>query len=88
MARADGGGGRAGSARRRAAVVCVTHGGDGVVAHLRGRDLVVAAPAVTVVDTVGAGDAFCGGLLAHLWRAGVTGGAALDALDDDSGGTR
>jgi fructokinase len=66
-----------------AAVVCVTHGGDGVVAHLRGRDLVVAAPAVTVVDTVGAGDAFCGGLLAHLWQLGVTGRAALDALDDD-----
>ena len=65
-----------------AAVVCVTRGGDGVVAHLRGRDLVVAAPAVTVVDTVGAGDAFCGGLLAHLWQAGVTGRAALDALDD------
>jgi sugar/nucleoside kinase (ribokinase family) len=32
---------------------------------------------------VGAGDAFCGGLLAHLWQAGVTGRAALDALDDD-----
>ena len=37
----------------------------------------------TVVDTVGAGDAFCGGLLAHLWREGITDRAALDGLDDD-----
>jgi fructokinase len=66
-----------------AAAVLVTHGGDGVVGHLTGRDLVVPAPRVTVVDTVGAGDAFCGGLLAALWQAGVTDRAALDALDDE-----
>ena len=40
-------------------------------------------PTVEVVDTVGAGDAFCGGLLAHLWQAGVTDRAALEALDHD-----
>lgn len=68
---------------RGAAVVCVTHGGDGVVAHLPDRVLAVTAPAVTVVDTVGAGDAFCGGLLAHLWRSGVTDRDRLDGLDDD-----
>ena len=39
----------------------------------------VPAPDVEVVDTVGAGDAFCGGLLAHLWQRGVTDRAALDA---------
>ena len=66
-----------------AGAVCVTHGGEGVVAHLPGRDLAVVAPAVVVVDTVGAGDAFCGGLLAHLWQAGVTDRGALDELDDD-----
>ena len=68
---------------RGAAVVCVTHGRDGVVAHLPDRVLTVTAPAVTVVDTVGAGDAFCGGLLAHLWQSGVTDRDRLDRLDDD-----
>ena len=66
-----------------AAVVCVTHGRDGVAAHLPDHVLTVTAPAVTVVDTVGAGDAFCGGLLAHLWQSGVTDRDRLDRLDDD-----
>jgi fructokinase len=66
-----------------AAAVLVTHGGAGAVAHLPDRALAVAAPSVVVVDTVGAGDAFCGGLLAHLWHTGVTDRAALDGLDDD-----
>jgi len=66
-----------------AAAVMVTHGGDGAVAHLPERDLDVAAPSVAVVDTVGAGDAFCGGLLAYLWRTGVTDRAALEGLDDE-----
>ena len=52
----------------------------GYVPHGR---LSVPAPAVPVVDTVGAGDAFCGGLLAHLWRQGITDRAALAALDGE-----
>jgi fructokinase len=64
--------------------VLVTRGEAGAVAYRPAGTVAVDAPAVVVVDTVGAGDAFCGGLLAHLWQEGVTDRAALDALDDDA----
>jgi fructokinase len=62
------------------ALVVVTQGGEGVLA-LRGRDQwrVPTFP-VQVVDTVGAGDSFSGGLLAGLGERGVTSRAALAAL--------
>ncbi|MFC0526518.1 carbohydrate kinase family protein [Phytohabitans kaempferiae] len=47
-------------------LVVVTRGGDGAVAVHDGLVTVCAAPPVTVADTVGAGDAFTTGLLAHL----------------------
>lgn len=47
-------------------LVVVTRGGEGAVAVHDGLVTVCAAPPVTVVDTVGAGDAFTTGLLAHL----------------------
>lgn len=44
----------------------VTLGAAGCAAHIDGADHLVAAPVVTVVDTVGAGDAFVAGYLAEL----------------------
>ncbi|WP_309081548.1 carbohydrate kinase [Zhihengliuella sp.] len=57
-------------------IVVVTRGGDGVLAvHRDGTRLEVPAPRVDVVDTVGAGDSFMGGLLDGLARhAGVRAG--------------
>jgi fructokinase len=69
---------------RGVGVVLVTRGAAGAVAHRPAGSVAVDAPVVEVVDTVGAGDAFCGGLLAHLWQEGVTDRAALDGLDDDA----
>lgn len=66
-------------------LVVVTYGGDGAVAVTAGSRLEVAAPKVTVADTVGAGDSFMGALLHGLWSADLLGGdrrAALAAIDD------
>jgi len=41
-----------------------------------GTEVLRPAPPVLVADTVGAGDAFCAGLLDALWRPGLLGGAA------------
>ncbi|WP_084075068.1 carbohydrate kinase [Demequina sp. NBRC 110052] len=63
------------------AVVIVTRGGDGASAFLASGERVdVPAPAVTVVDTVGAGDSFMGGLIDGLWSAGLLGASHRDAL--------
>jgi fructokinase len=59
-------------------VVLLTRGGDGAVAITAERDTPVPAPPVTVVDTIGAGDAFGGGFLAW-WHAR---GLGRDALAD------
>ncbi len=64
------------------ALVIVTLGQDGALASLRGSRVRVPAPAVTVADTVGAGDAFTAGLLHRLDTAGRLGGR-LDALTVD-----
>jgi fructokinase len=47
------------------AVALVTLGGDGALIVTAADETHVAAPAVTVVDTIGAGDAFGGGFLAY-----------------------
>src|SRR4051812_14079768 len=59
-------------------VALVTLGGDGALIVTEDGEDPVAAPPVTVVDTIGAGDAFGGGFLAHWSRAGLD----VDALDD------
>src|SRR3954462_7858598 len=70
------------SARRLLAdgpsVALVTLGGDGALIVTAGEEEPVTAPSVTVVDTIGAGDAFSGGFLAHWSRRGLT----RDALAD------
>ncbi len=52
-----------------AGCVVVTHGRAGAEGWTRSGTAHVATPAVAVVDTIGAGDAFGAGLLAWLWRA-------------------
>lgn len=65
------------------ALVVVTRGPDGAVAvRPDGSSVEVPGEAVTVVDTVGAGDAFTAGLLAHLDGTDALSRAALLALND------
>ncbi len=53
------------------ALVLVTQGGDGVTAYFEGGEVHIDAQMVEVVDTVGAGDTFNGGVLAGLAQAGA-----------------
>jgi fructokinase len=53
---------------RGPAVVLLTRGADGATVVTSGEQIAVPAPSVSVVDTIGAGDAFGGGFLAW-WRA-------------------
>lgn len=68
-----------------AGLVVVTRGADGAQAFRRGRAM-LSRPArpIVLVDTVGAGDAFTGGLLAAIAEAGVDSPAALSNLDDSA----
>jgi fructokinase len=62
-------------------LVVVTRGGDGASAWTReGERIDVPAPAVAVVDTVGAGDSFMGGLIDGLWEAGLLGAERREEL--------
>jgi fructokinase len=72
--------------RTGASLVVVTHGSDGAVAYgARGELARAPAPRITVVDTVGAGDSFMGGLLAAIADAGLNTPQALrDAVATDS----
>jgi fructokinase len=54
-----------------ARLVVITLGAGGSVASLDGHRVTVPAAPADVVDTVGAGDAFTGGLLHHLHTAGL-----------------
>ena len=66
-------------------LVLITRGADGATAYRSGEDEVsVAAPAVTVADTVGAGDTFNAGVLAALHEAGALTKDALKALSDEA----
>lgn len=62
------------------AVVVVTRGGDGATAITHAFELDIAAPRVTVADTVGAGDSFMAGLIDGLWSAGLLGADRRSAL--------
>ncbi|MFN8620977.1 MAG: carbohydrate kinase [Chloroflexota bacterium] len=64
-------------------LVVVTRGGEGGVAFGAGQPVAVPAPAVTVSDTVGAGDAFTSGLLAWLHDHDALSRTALRALTPD-----
>jgi fructokinase len=64
-----------------AAVALVTLGAAGAVVVAAGREAPVAAPAVRVADTIGAGDAFMGGFLAE-WLGRGRRRADLRRLDD------
>jgi fructokinase len=67
---------------RGATVVLRTAGADGVDVFLAGQEpFTVAAKSVDAVDAVGAGDSFCGAVMAHLHRAGVLTRAGLAELD-------
>jgi fructokinase len=62
-------------------VVLVTLGGEGALIVTADGEESVPAPKVEVVDTIGAGDAFGGGFLAH-WR--LKGRAREDLADQDA----
>src|SRR3954468_1570437 len=59
-------------------VALVTLGGDGALIVTASDETSVGAPSITVVDTIGAGDAFGGGFLAHWARNGLRIGALAD----------
>ncbi|MGQ0838955.1 carbohydrate kinase family protein [Actinokineospora sp.] len=59
-------------------IVVVTLGGAGAHAVTRAASVTRAGPPVSVVDTVGAGDAFTAGLLCRLSRGGLLAGAHAD----------
>jgi len=62
-------------------IVVVTHGEDGASASTPLATASVAAPSIAVVDTVGAGDAFMSGALAHLHERGLLARDSLRSLD-------
>lgn len=63
------------------ALVLVTLGSGGAQAFGRGWDVTMAAPQVTLADTVGAGDTFNAGILTALAEAGALSPAGVAALD-------
>jgi fructokinase len=66
-------------------LVVVTDGADGASAYRRtGPPLRRPARAVTVVDTIGAGDAFTAGLLTGLVRRGLHRDRLLEGISDDT----
>ena len=64
-------------------LVVVSLGAKGAFASLRGEPVRVPIAPTQLVDTVGAGDSFHGGMLHHLAEAGHLGGR-LDTLDLDA----
>jgi fructokinase len=70
-----------------AGCVALTRGSAGAQAWTQSVAATASAPHVTVVDTVGAGDAFGAGLLAWLWRAGGSARSLrrLDATELEEG---
>jgi fructokinase len=67
---------------RGPSLVVVTRGGAGALAATRWGQVAVSAPAVRVVDTVGAGDSFMSGLIDYLATAGLLGADRRAALRD------
>ncbi len=71
-------------ARRIERDVIVTLGGEGMVASIGGVCFFARPPAITPVDTTGAGDAFCGALAAALDRGAPLKRAVLEGLASGS----
>jgi len=70
-----------------ARAVIVTRGGAGATLWRMGHEpLTVAAPRITVVDTIGAGDTFTAGLSVSLLAHGVEHPAQLGELSDEAWG--
>ena len=67
-------------------LVAITRGADGAHIHTRNGRIDVPARKVEVVDTVGAGDSFNGGLLHGLCRAGLLGKELRSARQLDAVG--
>jgi fructokinase len=68
----------------RTELVVLTRGSGGAVAFGEGTQIAVPAPAIDVVDTVGAGDSFMAAMLALLcrWDVVAAGERAVEALGD------
>jgi fructokinase len=64
-------------------LVVVTLGSGGALARTSAAAANVSSPTVTVVDTVGAGDAFGAGLLRRLWENGWLETPTVASLGDD-----
>ncbi|KQZ94143.1 carbohydrate kinase [Mesorhizobium sp. Root157] len=65
-------------------LVVVTHGGEGAVGYTKDGSVAVVPGKVKVVDTVGAGDTFNGGVLASLHEQGLLTKAAVTNLSGEA----
>jgi fructokinase len=70
--------------QRGPALVVVTRGGDGALTRTRNVRAEIPGIAITVVDTIGAGDTFHGALLARLFRHRQLSRQRLGQLDQAS----
>jgi fructokinase len=68
----------------RTRCVVLTLGGAGAVGFIPTARVEVPAPAIEVVDTVGAGDSFMAALIAGLYTRGLLGAVRLEGLDENS----
>jgi len=66
----------------RTRCVVITLGGAGALGITRTRQVMVTAPRIEVVDTVGAGDSFMAALIAELFERGQLGAVRLEGLDE------
>jgi fructokinase len=68
----------------RTRCVVITRGGEGAIGVSRTARVEVAAPAIKVIDTVGAGDSFMSALIAGLHARGLLGAVRLEGLDEEN----
>jgi fructokinase len=68
----------------RTRCVVITRGGEGAIGVSRAARVEVPAPAIKVVDTVGAGDSFMSALIAGVHARGLLGAVRLEGLTEES----